>query len=688
MGTSLEVEVAVAAIEGKMGKESKENKSETNALKEVSYCPGTVHTVIEDGFEQSKEDKRQKKYKKKTEISTVAEFDGSRNEHMDKKFYEKADDGNRQIEKKKEKKRKLELLEDNCKSDKEIYMVGEDLRSDNEVRARKEKKRQKEGSMKDQNESLSFQVESLKDNERNKNEEVKEQRSSQNDSIAQIKDGTEQIEKNKSSKGRRDKEVGVFKGKKKSKAVEQVGKVGENYDVDVSEKVEKKRKKRKKEGKEDMGGGVREMMAEGKKKNVAAEKVGKVGEDYNVDVSERVEKKRKKGKKEGKDDLGGGVREMMAEELGVESTMIEDKDLGGNKDKAHSIRKKTKEMVTKNGNKGNRKKPKSVETCPEDPKPKVKSKKVRFSGDVEVFPSSDGPSKGKEQNQEEGLVQGKRFTPEEDVRIKEAVFNYIRAHNLDEVEGLHMVLHCRSFPQIKNCWKEIGTAFRNRPYTAIYYRAHSLFERDETRTWTNEDIEKIKEYHEKHGPKWKELADLLNKNRVHLKDTWRRIKLPNLKKGHWSQDEYQGLFDLVNTDLQLRAFEEKKSKYGMLRDNISWTAICDKLSTRTDADCCTKWYNQLTSPMVAEGIWADTDDFRMLDALFSLDESCIEDVDWDNLLEHRSGDICRRRWNQMVSHIGEHGIKSFAEQVDVLSKRYCPDLIEAREAWDSKPVVD
>lgn len=622
----------VAAIEGKMGKESKENKSETNALKEVSYCPGTVHTVIEDGFEQSKEDKRQKKYKKKIEISTVVELEGSRNEHMDKKLYEKADDGNRQIEKKKEKKRKLELLDNNCKSDKEIYMVGEDLRNDNEVRARKEKKRQKEGSKKDRNESLSFQVESLKDNERNKNEEVKELRCSQNDSIAQMKDGTEQIEKNKNSEGRRDKE-----GKKKSKAVEQVGKVGENYDVDVSEKVEKKRKK---------------------------------------------------GKKEGKDDLGGGVREMMAEELGVESTMIEDKDLGGKKDKAHSIRKKTKEMVTKNGDKGNRKKPKSVETCPADPKPKVKSKKVRFSGEVEVFPSSDGPSKGKEQNQEEGLVQGKRFTPEEDVRIKEAVFNYIRAHNLDEVEGLHMVLHCNSFPQIKTCWKEIGTAFCNRPYKAIYYRAHILFERDETRTWTDEDIEKIKEYYEKHGPKWKELADVLNKHRVHLKDTWRRIKFPNLKKGHWSQDEYQGLFDLVNTDLQLRTFEEKKTKYGMLRDNISWTAISDKLSTRTDAVCCMKWYNQLTSPMVAEGIWSDTDDFRMLDALFSLDESCIEDVDWDNLLEHRSGDICRRRWNQMVIHIGEHGMKSFAEQVDVLSKRYCPDLIEAREAWDSKPVVD
>lgn len=53
----------------------------------------------------------------------------------------------------------------------------------------------------------------------------------------------------------------------------------------------------------------------------------------------------------------------------------------------------------------------------------------------------------------------------------------------------------------------------------------------------------------------------------------------------------------------------------------------------------------------------------------------------------RSGEVCRRRWNQMVFHIGDHGNKSFAEQVEVLSKRYCPDLLEARESYDSKTTV-
>ncbi|XP_068323198.1 disease resistance protein RUN1-like [Pyrus communis] len=65
----------------------------------------------------------------------------------------------------------------------------------------------------------------------------------------------------------------------------------------------------------------------------------------------------------------------------------------------------------------------------------------------------------------------------------------------------------------------------------------------------------------------------------------------------------------------------------------------------------------------------------------------MEEVDWDDLLEHRSGDVCKKRWNQMVRHIGQYAMKSFAEQVEILSKRYCADVLEAKEAFDGKPVM-
>ena len=123
-------------------------------------------------------------------------------------------------------------------------------------------------------------------------------------------------------------------------------------------------------------------------------------------------------------------------------------------------------------------------------------------------------------------------------------------------------------------------------------------------------------------------------------------------------------------------------------ETICRTAISDKMQSRAFATCCKKWYTSLASPMVAEGIWADADDYRMLDALSSLDACCMEDVDWDNLIEHRSGDVCRKRWNQMVRHLGPNRDKSFAEQVEILANRYRPDMLEAREAFDSKLPVD
>ncbi|KNA15927.1 hypothetical protein SOVF_093910 [Spinacia oleracea] len=363
----------------------------------------------------------------------------------------------------------------------------------------------------------------------------------------------------------------------------------------------------------------------------------------------------------------------------------------------------------------------------ENTKSHKKAKKVKFSENVEVFPLPDVSSKGKKKkvvdksekkkkvadrsekkkkvadrseekkkvedgseektNVDNGLIQGKRFSKEEDEIIQNAVYQFIEDRQLGE-EGVEMLMNSKSHRELRGCWKEIGECLPCRPYVAVYYRAHILFQRSEDRKWTEEEVEHVKKFHEKHGPDWKRCSVELGKHRFHVKDVWRRIKLPNRKNGNWSQDEYQNLFNLVNMDLSMKAFTEKKSKHGMLRDNICWEAISEQLTTRSNALCCMKWYDSLTSPMVAEGKWANVDDYRMLIALVDLDEACEDDVDWDNLLEHRSGDVCRKRWNQMVRHIGEYGTKTFIEQVEVLSQRYCPTLLEARESFDNRPAVD
>ncbi|XP_071725890.1 uncharacterized protein [Rutidosis leptorrhynchoides] len=421
---------------------------------------------------------------------------------------------------------------------------------------------------------------------------------------------------------------------------------GDLVNDDGSQKTEKK--KRKRDSSENKPGQDNEPAEE-------------------IDCDPKLEKKKKKKKTDTEMDR------TMDNEDG--------EDFKGKK-KTKSVKSSKKQMVKVKSGEVNKKTVENKNT--EKPKTKGKSKKVSFAGQVEVFPASESESE-KQPTKQDDLVRGKRFTPEEDEIVKQAVLDYVTANGLGD-DGLKKVLNCKSHAGMKKCWQEIGTCIPYRPHTAVYSRAHILFERSENRSWTPEEIELLKEYHKKHGNDWKKLADELGKHRFHVKDTWRRIKFENLKLGKWSQEEYQNLYDLVNMDLQMKVNSEKKSKHGMLRDNIPWTAISEKLSTRSDSTCCTKWYNQLTSSLVVEKKWSDADDYRMIGALYELDAACVEDVDWDNLLEHRPGDICRKRWDQMVKYI-DHGSKPFAEQVDILAKRYSPDLAETREAWDNKPVV-
>ncbi|KAL6579845.1 hypothetical protein OROMI_007869 [Orobanche minor] len=552
-----------------------------------------------------------------------------------------------------------------------------------------------------------------KKREKNKNMDVRFEKENEKilvgENSSAMKSTEDASKERKKHKSKRKREYGDFEeGEKVEKEI-----IQHSWGCEVNAREIAERKKRKKEKKESKDynwcqGTSVETNNDGvdlhslQHKNVAYSVEGNIESAKHVgNVTKEVgRKKKKKNKKKGYNNDNSSVAQQDNNvDNGSNGLMNTDELQSSEVEYASKKKKKKKKIILmENGSddlrdhgiefekKGKMKDMKLVENGSDAPPPNKSSKKVRFSGQVEVFSIPGNSNKVKDNEEEDNMIRGKRFTPEEDEIVKKAVFDYIQRHDLGE-EGLNMVLNSKKHPQVRGCWKELSTAIPYRPYSAIYYRAQNLFSRSETRRWTQEEYDEIRKYQEEHGNEWKVLAEEFGRHRVHVKDTWRRIKLSGRKKGHWSQEEYQKLFNLVNVDLQAKLSEEKRSKHGMLRDNICWTVISDELSTRSQTTCCIKWYNQLSSSMVAEGIWADTDDYRLINALYSLDATCMEDVDWDCLVDGRCGDVCRKRWNQMVLHIGRHGNKSFAEQVEVLAQRYCANLLAAREIWDSKPRV-
>jgi len=84
----------------------------------------------------------------------------------------------------------------------------------------------------------------------------------------------------------------------------------------------------------------------------------------------------------------------------------------------------------------------------------------------------------------------------------------------------------------------------------------------------------LKWFVERNGKSWKELATDIGKSEIHLKDTWRRMKPKNLKKGAKTQDEYQNLFDLVNLDLRVKAHQKIAPSHRQVCDSLSLSIIC------------------------------------------------------------------------------------------------------------------
>ncbi|KAI4382702.1 hypothetical protein MLD38_008632 [Melastoma candidum] len=62
--------------------------------------------------------------------------------------------------------------------------------------------------------------------------------------------------------------------------------------------------------------------------------------------------------------------------------------------------------------------------------------------------------------------------------------------------------------------------------------------------------------------------------------------------------------------------------------------------------------------MVSQGIWKASDDYGLVDA----------PVDWDSLLEHQTGELCTRRWKELIRSVDRHCSKTFTELVETLSK--------------------
>jgi len=186
--------------------------------------------------------------------------------------------------------------------------------------------------------------------------------------------------------------------------------------------------------------------------------------------------------------------------------------------------------------------------------------------------------------------------------------------------------------------------------------------------------------HKQHGNNWKTIAEKVGRYSYSCKDKWREAKLKRAK-GKWTLEEFEKLRMLVHTSLRVNAQLKKdpsdtRVDHRHLRDNVNWQFISDQMESRTHARCLNAWYNKLASSMVSSGDWAITDDALLLQRIMEDCPVAEEWVEWDSLLEHRSGEVCRKRWQEMGRTLGEQLKHSFIDQLEAVIKIFAPELLD------------
>eukprot|EP00887_Chlorella_sp_A99_P005250 scaffold1.g5250.t1 len=227
--------------------------------------------------------------------------------------------------------------------------------------------------------------------------------------------------------------------------------------------------------------------------------------------------------------------------------------------------------------------------------------------------------------------------------------------------------------------------------------------------WTPEQDEQLRQLVREHGHKWKTIGPALGRMPAACQDRWKEIRLgDSRRKGPWKLDEVEKLREAVQDVLDARAEAEREgggaergegggagaeaaaggeeggagggggpvNRRGVL-DDIDWGLVSERVGTRSNVQCLDKWYNQVSSSMVARGEWGSGDDRRLLRSVYAgVIAGATHDfeLDWSQLVKGRGPQQARRRWRLMVKVVPDHRDMEFAGLVDALVDRYLPKL--------------
>ncbi|XP_044279285.1 cyclin-D-binding Myb-like transcription factor 1 isoform X3 [Varanus komodoensis] len=229
---------------------------------------------------------------------------------------------------------------------------------------------------------------------------------------------------------------------------------------------------------------------------------------------------------------------------------------------------------------------------------------------------------------------------------------YLKAHGIKDATEIIFEM---SKDERKDFYRTIAWGL-NRPLFAVYRRVLRMYDdRNHVGKYTPDEIEKLKELRIKHGNDWATIGAALGRSASSVKDRCRLMK-DTCNTGKWTEEEEKRLAAVVH---ELTSTEPGD----IVTQGVSWAAVAERVGTRSEKQCRSKWLNYLNWKQSGGTEWTKEDEINLILRIAELEVADENDINWDLLAEGwssvRSPQWLRSKWWTIKRQIANHKEVSF-----------------------------
>ncbi|XP_071083299.1 cyclin-D-binding Myb-like transcription factor 1 [Haliotis cracherodii] len=202
-----------------------------------------------------------------------------------------------------------------------------------------------------------------------------------------------------------------------------------------------------------------------------------------------------------------------------------------------------------------------------------------------------------------------------------------------------------------------------RPLFSVYRRVTRMYDqKNHMGKYTPEEMAKLRELRMKHGNDWAAIGAVLGRSASSVKDKCRLMK-DTCNAGKWLPEEERRLASAV--------YELAGVKMGeSVTHGLSWAAVAERVGTRSEKQCRTKWLNYLNWKQKGGSEWTRQDDINLILKIASLGASDDTEIDWNELSSDwssvRSPQWLRGKWWSLKRHVPDYQDLVFADIIEIL----------------------